>query len=82
LEHLVLWHTTTQLIALRAWIILEADAGKNNSQIARELGLTPETVRAWRKRWLSEAAASMADRPIQTRRSDDPRPGRKSQITA
>jgi len=82
LERLVRRHTTPQQVALRAWIILEADAGKNNSQIARELGLTPQTVRAWRKRWLSEAAASMADRPIQARLSDEPRPGRKSQITA
>jgi transposase len=82
LERLVRRHATTQQVALRAWIILEADAGKNYSQIARELSLTPETVRAWRKSWLSEAAVSMADRPIQERLSDEPRPGRKNQITA
>lgn len=37
LEHLVRRHRTSQQIALRGRIILEAHAGKNNSQIAREL---------------------------------------------
>ena len=46
LERLVRRHNTGQQMALRGRIILEADAGKNNSQIARELGLSVETVRA------------------------------------
>ena len=53
LEQLVRRHSTSQQIALRGRIILEANAGKNNSQIARELGVSVETVRAWRKRWLA-----------------------------
>lgn len=46
LERLVRRHNTAQQMALRGRIILEANAGKNNSQIARELGLSVETVRA------------------------------------
>ena len=51
LERLIRRHTTAQQVALRGRIILEANAGKNKSQIARELGVSVETVRAWRKRW-------------------------------
>ena len=48
LERLVRRHNSAQQVALRGRIILEADAGKNKSQIARELGVSVETVRAWR----------------------------------
>ena len=53
LERLVRRHGSAQQVALRGRIILEANAGKNNSQIARHLGLSVETVRAWRTRWLT-----------------------------
>jgi putative transposase len=82
LERLVRRHSTSQQMALRGRIILEANAGKNNSQIARELGVSVETVRAWRKRWLALQAVTLADLPVQDRLRDVPRPGRRSQITA
>jgi putative transposase len=82
LERLVRRHSTSQQMALRGRIILEANAGKNNSQIARELGVSVETVRAWRKRWLSLQSVALADLSVQERLSDVPRPGRRSQITA
>ena len=82
LKRLVRGHTTAQQVALRARIILEADAGKNNSQIARELDVSVETVRAWRKRWLAFQSIALADLSVQERLSDVPRPGRRSQITA
>jgi putative transposase len=82
LERLVRRHTTAQQVARRGRIILEADAGKNNSQIARELGLSVETVRAWRKRWLALQPVALADLTVEDRLSDVPRPGRRSQISA
>ena len=82
LERLVGRHSTGQQMALRGRIILEADAGKNNSQIARELGVSVETARAWRKRWLALQPIAEADLCVQERLSDLPRPGRRSQITA
>ena len=82
LERLVRRHNIGQQMALRGRIILEADAGKNNSQIARELGTSVETVRAWRNRWLALQATKLADLSVQDRLSDVPRPGRRSQITA
>ncbi len=82
LERFVRRHSTGQQMALRGRIILEANAGKNNSQIARELGVSVETVRAWRTRWLAFQPVALADLSVQERLSDVPRPGRKSQITA
>lgn len=81
-KRLVRGHTTAQQVALRGRIILEADAGKNNSQIARELGVSVETVRAWRKRWLVLQGVALADLSVQERLRDVPRPGRRSQISA
>ena len=82
LERLGRRPSTSQQIALRGRIILEANVGKNNSQIARELGVSVETVRTWRKRWLALQAVALADLSVQDRLSDVPRPGRKSQISA
>lgn len=82
LQHLARRHSTPQQIALRARIILEADADLNNSQIARQLGLTPETVRAWRKRWLAFQSVALTDLSVAERLSDIPRPGRPSDISA
>lgn len=82
LERLVRRHSTSQQLALRGRIILEANAGKNNSQIARELGVSVETVRAWRTRWLTVQEIAQADLSVAERLADVPRPGRPSQITA
>jgi hypothetical protein len=43
LKALVRRHSTPQQVALRARIILAADAGKNNSQIAREEEVSVDT---------------------------------------
>jgi putative transposase len=82
LERLVRRHSTSQQLVLRARIILAADAGQNNSQIARELGISVETVRAWRTRWLGLQAIAPEDLSVAERLADGPRPGRPSQITA
>ncbi len=63
-------------------MILAAAQGKNNSQIARELGVSVDTVRSWRTRWIGLQAASREDLPVSERLADIPRPGRPSQITA
>ena len=82
LERLVRRHNTAQQIALRGRIILAADAGKNNSQIARELGVSVETIGAWRTRWLALQPVALADLKVEDRLKDVPRPGRRSQISA
>lgn len=82
LEELVRRHSTPQQQALRGRIILAAAQGKNNSQIARELGICVDSVRKWRTRWIGLQAASLDDLPVSERLSDVPRPGRHAQITA
>jgi transposase len=69
-------------MALRARIIVAASEGKNNCQIARDLGVHMETVRVWRMRWLGMQAASLEDLPLEERLTDAPRPGAPARITA
>ena len=82
LQTLVRRQSMPQQVALRGRIILAADAGKNNSQIAREEGVSVDTVRTWRKRWLGQQGVALAERSVSERLTDEARPGRPSQITA
>ena len=82
LEVLVRRHGTPQQHALRGRMILAAAEGKNNSQIARELSVSVDTVRSWRMRWIGLQAISLKDISVSERLRDIPRPGRPSQITA
>jgi putative transposase len=82
LEKLVNRHSTRQQIALRGHIILAAADGKNNAQIARELGIAVDTARLWRDRWLAVQPIPLADLTIEERLEDVPRPGAPARITA
>lgn len=72
LEHLVRRRSTSQQIALRAKIILQASQGKGHGEIARDLEISKEMSRRWRGRWLelSQRSGAVADRL-----QDAPRPG-------
>ena len=62
-------------MALRGRIVLAAAQGRNNAQIAREFGITVETARHWRDRWLTLQPISLDDLTIADRLEDLPRPG-------
>src|SRR4051812_50220802 len=81
LEGLVRRHKTGQQLADRARIVLLAADGKNNSEIARELGLEPDTVRLWRRRWLNLAGVALADLDVADRLADAPRSGTPARVT-
>jgi transposase len=81
LEGLVRRHKTGQQVAERARIVLRAADGLNNSEIARELALEPDTVRLWRQRWLGFAGVAVADAPVAARLADAPRSGTPARIT-
>jgi putative transposase len=81
LEGLVRRHKTGQQLADRARIVLRAADGLNNSEIARELALEPDTVRLWRQRWLSCTGVALADLPVAERLADAPRSGTPARIT-
>jgi putative transposase len=81
LEALVRRHQAGQQIALRARIVLLAADGLNNSEIARELALEPDTVRLWRHRWRSFAGVALAEVSGAARLADARRPGTPARIT-
>lgn len=82
LERLVRRHGTPQQLALRGRMILAAAEGKNNSQVARDLGVCVDTVRTWRRRWINLQAVELADLSVSERLEENPRSGRPAQITA
>jgi transposase len=81
LEGLARRHKTGQQLADRARIVLRAADGLNNSEIARELALEPDTVRLWRQRWLSVSGVALDDLDVADRLSDAPRSGTPARIT-
>ena len=82
LEKLVKRHNVGQQIALRGRIVLAAAEGKNNSEIARELKVTLDTVRLWRGRWRDLQPIAWADLSAEERLQDLPRSGAPARITA
>jgi transposase len=82
LEKLVRRHNTRQQIALRGRIVLAAADGVSNSQIAREFGITVDTARLWRNRWLTLQPIALQDLSAEERLEDLPRPGAPARITA
>jgi putative transposase len=69
LEALVRRQTCPQQIALRARIVLGADAGEGIRDTARSLGVARSTVQIWRRRWTASAGG------VAERLADAPRPG-------
>ena len=54
---------SAQSLALRCRIILEAAKGKNNTEVARELGIGRSTVRKWRDRFGELRLDGLHDEP-------------------
>jgi putative transposase len=74
-------HGSAQQLVLRARIVLAANEGQSNAEIARHLSVTVETVRLWRDRWAALQDISLKDRGIEERLADAPRPGVPPRIT-
>jgi transposase len=75
LQQLLKQRTAQQQLVLRARVVLLADAGLNDCQIARRLGLTPKSVGVWRHRWLQYAHVPLPQMSVQERLADAPRSG-------
>jgi hypothetical protein len=84
LERLLRRSSTPQQIALRAKIILRASSGEGHGEISRGLGITKDTSRLWRNRWieLSERAMSVEERLEDAARSGTPATFTLEQLTA
>ena len=55
LEEIALKHSTPQQKAKRANILILANQGYSNAHVKREVGVSLNTVKQWRKRWLSSS---------------------------
>jgi hypothetical protein len=64
---------TEQALAARARIILLAADGLNNSEIMRAVPYVRDTVRHWRKRWLSMNGVPLAELSVADRLADTTR---------
>ena len=82
LEALSRRHATPQQLALRARIVLAAADGLNHRQIARQLGVSLDMARLWRRRWLALQPLALDDLTVAERLEDAPRAGRPVRITA
>lgn len=81
LEKLVSRYTTGQQKAQRGRIILKAAAGQSDSAIVRELQVSMDMVRLWRRRWLLLQPISLDELSMEERLEDLPRPGTPARIT-
>src|SRR5499427_7681385 len=70
--------TTAQGLALRSRIILRCATGMSNMAVARELGVTDQTVCKWRGRYVKTGVAGLLDEP----RSGVPRTITDDQVEA
>ena len=81
LDQLTRRHTTPQQLVLRARIVLAAADGHPNAQIARACGVTLDTARLWRRRWLALQPIALEDLSVADRLADAPRSGKPVRIT-
>jgi transposase len=74
-ETLVRWSRrakSSQVLALRCRIVLGCAAGMSNQDVAAEVGVWPQTVGKWRRRFLAKRLEGLVD---------EPRPGGPRKIT-
>ncbi|MGW3957953.1 helix-turn-helix domain-containing protein, partial [Streptomyces sp. NPDC004752] len=68
--------TSAQALAQRCRIVLGCAEGKSNQQVAAELGVWPQTVGKWRRRFLESRLDGLADEPRRRPAQDLRRGGR------
>lgn len=54
---------TAQALALRARIVLACADGADNTEVAQQLGVWPQTVGKWRARFVADRLEGLADEP-------------------
>ena len=72
LERLVARRKTAQALAQRARVVLGCAEGKSNKTVSADVGLSPQTVGKWRRRFIESRLDGLLD---------EPRPGAPRKIT-
>ena len=72
LERLVARRKTAQALAQRARVVLGCAEGKSNRRVSADVGLSPQTVGKWRRRFIESRLDGLLD---------EPRPGAPRKIT-
>jgi hypothetical protein len=81
LERLVRSHSTGQALARRVRVVLLADTGFSNMEIARLVPMDEEAVGLWRRRWVAWRAQPLAKVSVRERLADAPRPGAQPRLS-
>jgi putative transposase len=91
LEKLIRKGTSPQQQVRRARVVLAAADGASNAAIGRQVGVTADTARSWRRRWIERAEALLAAEAegdeaalatiITGVLADEPRPGAPATFT-
>jgi len=74
--------STAQHLAQRARIVLAANTGRNNAEIARGEGVSVNLVRKWRRRWVELKAIPQEALELEARLQDLPRSGAPGKFSA
>jgi putative transposase len=82
LESLVRAQKTPQALARRARVVLLADLGYSNLDIARLVPMDEEAVGLWRRRWDGFCAVPLEVMSVADRLADAPRPGAVPRLSA
>ncbi len=75
-------HRSEQQAVLRARLVLTAAQGSSHAHIARELGVSVDTVRLWRDRWVGLQGIDLETLSVAERLQDTPRPGVKPKFSS
>lgn len=82
LQKLVDKHQSGQQMVKRARIVLLAAEGKSHGKIMQAVGVSLNTVRLWRSRWLMFKAVPLTELSVTQRLEDNARPGAPARLTA
>lgn len=82
LEKIARRPSTAQHLAQRARIVLTANEGQNNVDIARVEGVSVNQVRKWRRRWVELKATPREELSLEARLQDLPRSGSPGKFSA
>jgi len=82
LERVVCAQKSGQALVRRARVVLLADMGYSNVEIARQVPMDEEAVGLWRRRWVGWHNTPLDDVCVAERLADAPRPGHQARLSA